>query len=78
MYRRTVRANAPLIALLSLLLLSGLYAWGCSRVEPAVQQKEEETVKDGGETKDDRVTVTLYFRRSVDTEGLALPRCRRR
>jgi spore germination protein GerM len=72
MHRRMIGA-APLVALLSLFLLSGLCAWGCSRVEQAEPQEQEETATGGGEALGDRVTVTLYFRRPVDGKEWLFP-----
>jgi spore germination protein GerM len=73
MHSRTVRAAASLSVLLSMLLIFGLCAWGCRKVESTEPQEQEETEKGDGETTEEPVTVTLYFRRTVDTKDWLCP-----
>jgi len=73
MHCKTVRIYALLLSLMLLLLLFAFSAWGCSKAESAKPQEEEETETGGDETTQERVTVTLYFRRTVDTKDWLYP-----
>jgi spore germination protein GerM len=63
------------ISLLSLLLLStALMVWGCGQTKPAEPPEQEQAGPDGGGgAKEETVTVTLYFRRSVETQEWLSP-----
>jgi spore germination protein GerM len=73
MHCKTVRIYALLLPLMLLLLLFAFSAWGCSKVEPAEPQEQEEAETGGSVATEERVTVTLYFRRTVDTKDWLYP-----
>ena len=73
MHCKKVRFYALLLSLMLLLLLFAFSAWGCSKAKPAEPQEQEEAETGGGETTNEQVTVTLYFRRTVDTKDWLFP-----
>lgn len=75
MYAKSKSMAVAATALLSLLLLANALAvWGCRQTETAAPREEEETGNGGGVTEEKTAaTVTVYLRRSIDTQEWLSP-----